>query len=106
TADQKMIFSPGGLLVFQGGMEFFNPANWELDTAHEELILTFPQTDIDKLQIFKLYIGQGVKAFYPAQKQVVYHFDTETAALNIGGWDYSKVPQNTAEPTPPEPVLK
>src|SRR3954468_9169096 len=52
----KMIFEPGGRLSFQGGLEFFNPGQWALDPARQELRLTFPQAADEKLQIFALYL--------------------------------------------------
>src|SRR5690242_8728601 len=40
--NRQMIFGPGGQLTFQGGLEFFNPAHWELDADNQELKITMP----------------------------------------------------------------
>jgi hypothetical protein len=104
----RMIFSPDGRLTFEGGMEFFNPGHWDLNPMQKELILTLPQASDEKLQIFKLSVGDGVKRFDREAKRVVYHFDAETSALNIAGWNYSKVMTRpaSAPQVAPEPVLK
>jgi len=99
------MFRPGGQLIFQGGLEFFNPAQWELDPARQELRITMPSADVDKLQIFQMYVGQGVKAFDHTRKQVTFHFDPDTWSLNVGGWMYSKE-NKPAGGTDAEPVLK
>jgi len=68
------------------------------------LVITLAQAPDAKLDIFKMYVGDGVESFDRAQKRVTYHFDEETATLNIGGWTYSKV--NTVKPNiAPEPTL-
>ena len=100
-----MVFKPGGRLTFQGGMEFFNPGHWGWDASRKELRITLPQAPDDKLQIFKLYVGDGVKSFDRAQKQVTYLFDDQTAVLNVAGWMFYKVDKTTVQ-TAPEPVLK
>jgi len=106
-ASSQMIFGPDGQLTFKGGLGFFNPGRWELDVDRQELKITLPQAEDDKLQIFKLYIGDGVKALDRPNKQVTYNFNAETWNLNVGGWIYSKVDAASA-PTPPaaEPVFK
>ncbi len=85
-----MVFAPGGQLTFHGGLEFYNPGRWELDPAQQELRLSFPETDVDRLRIFQLSVGDGVKAFDRVRKQVTYHFDEQTWTLNVGGWPYTK----------------
>jgi hypothetical protein len=102
---RKIVFEPGGRVTFQGGLEFFNPGQWELDPGRQELRMLFPAADDDKLQIFQMYVGDGVKAFDRAAKQVTYHFDDQTWMLNVGGWAYSKA-DKTAIEAPSEPVLK
>jgi hypothetical protein len=102
---RKMIFESGGKLTFEGGLVFFNPARWDLDPLRHELHLIFPQTDDEKLQIFKLYIGEGVKALDRPGKQVVYQFTDDTYSLNIAGWEFSKSAQGSIN-TVPEPQLK
>jgi len=102
---KQLIFGPGGTLQFSGGLEYFNPGRWELDSEQHELILTFPQADDEKLQIFQLYVGDGVKAFDRRQQRITYAFDDQTWSLNVGGWVYSK-PEAPVAPLPPEPVLK
>src|SRR5579864_6428788 len=87
----QAIFKANGDLTFQGGMEFYNPGHWEWDPMRHRLMITLPQAPDAKLDIFKMYVGDGVEAFDRAQKRVTYHFDDETATLNIGGWMYSKV---------------
>jgi len=102
---RQMIFGPGGQLTFQGGLEFYNPGHWQVDADRQELILTLPQADVDKLQVFQMYLHDGVKAFDPARKQITYHFDDQTWTLNIGGWVYSKADRAGVQPEA-EPVLK
>jgi hypothetical protein len=105
AAPRQLIFEAGGILTFQNGLEFYNPGQWELDVPKQELTLTFPQVDVDKLQVFQLYLHEGVKALRPAQKQVVYHFDDQTWQLNIAGWMYSKTEKPVLQALPEEPVL-
>jgi hypothetical protein len=100
-----MIFEAGGRLHFEGGLEYYNPATWELDPARETLVLTLPAAPQEKLDIFKMYVGDGVQAFDRAHKQVTYHFNAQTWELNMAGWPYHK-PDATAPPPLAEPVLK
>ena len=87
---KRLIFESGGTLKFEGGLDYFNPGKWELDSARRELKITLPDADDDKLQIFQLYVGDGVKAFDRACKRITYFFDDQTWSLNVGGWQYSK----------------
>jgi hypothetical protein len=102
---RQMVFAPGGQVTFQGGLEFFNPGQWSLDPDHQELKITFPSAPEEKLDIFHLLVGQGVRAFDRNQKQVTYHFDEQTWTLNIAGWIYSK-PEKPATQPDAEPVLR
>jgi hypothetical protein len=102
---KQMIFESGGRLMFRGSFEYFNPAEWQLDAARQELRITFPSTPNEKLDIFHLYVGQGVVAFDRALKEVTYHFDEKTWDLNIAGWTYSK-PDNPAAAPLAEPVIR
>jgi len=106
---QQMAFLPDGELRFKGGLEFYNPGRWALDPGEQELRITLPEADVDKLQVFQLYVHDGVKAFHPALKEIIYHFDEQTWDLNVGGWTYSKTDSTpspaSAEPEA-EPVLK
>jgi len=101
---KTMIFEPGGKLTFEGGLDYFNPAEWQLDSQNKELKLSFPQTPNEKLDIFHMYVGQGVQAFNRARKEVTYHFDAQTWSLLIAGWTYSK-PDNPIAAPLAEPVL-
>lgn len=100
----QIAFTSDGQLTFKGGFEFFNPGLWSLDEAAKELRLTFPQATDEKLDIFRVSRGEGLKNFDRKQKQVVYDFDMETGQLNVGGWMFSKE-QATPEGLPAEPVL-
>jgi hypothetical protein len=102
-----LIFEPGGQLKFQGGLEYYNPATWRLDPDRQELTISLPGAPNEKLDIFKLYVGEGVKAFDRAQKQVTYHFDATIWDLNVAGWPYhkSETSNNSAAPLA-EPVFK
>ncbi len=100
-----MTFEPGGRVAFAGGLDFLNPAQWVLDPARRELRITFPQTPDEKLQIFQLYVGEGVKALDRRQKQVTYSFDEETHNLLVAGWSYTKAGGAIRQPEE-EPVLK
>ena len=101
----QMVFEPGGQLSFGGDLQFFNPARWSLDTNTQELKITLPNAPDEKLDIFHMYLGEGVKAFDRAKKEVTYHFDDQTWTLNIAGWMYSKV-EKQAVPIDVEPVVK
>jgi len=101
----KMIFKANGELAFQGGMEFYNPVHWDVDKINKKLILTMPQAPDPKLDIFKMYVGDGVQSFDRAQKKVTYHFDEQTTTLNIAGWIFSKV-DNSKVDIPAEPTLR
>src|ERR1700739_1918475 len=46
---KRMIFEPSGQLSFRGGLEFFNPAEWSLDTNQHELKIRLPNTPNEKL---------------------------------------------------------
>lgn len=100
-----MIFEPTGGLVFRGGFEFFNPARWTLDKSQRELQLSFPNAPDEKLDLFHMYLKDGVKSFNRKEKTVSYVFDAETSSLNIVGWIYSK-PEAAPAPLEAEPVLK
>jgi hypothetical protein len=107
AAGSQMIFDPSGRLVFRGGLVYFNPAQWTLDRDRRELIITLPETPNEKLDIFHMSVGDGVKSFDRAQKRVTYRFEEGTTALNIAGWMYSKQSQPVASPsTEAEPILK
>lgn len=102
-----MIFGAGGALTFEGGLGYFNPGHWELAEDRQELLITLPQADDEQLQIFQMYVGDGVKAFNRAQKQVIYPFTAQTWSLNVAGWVYSKTDPTTDTPIPSvEPVFK
>ena len=103
---RQMIFGADGSVIFHGGMEFFGPGRWELDPDRQELILTLDQAPDEKLQIFQMDVGDGVKAFDPARKRITYHFDTQTWALDIAGWPYSKEDKLAPAPAEAEPVLQ
>lgn len=99
------VFDSGGALTFSGALETYNPAQWDLDAGTHELHITFPALPNKKLQIFQLYVGQGIKSFQPAQKQITFTFKRETWTLNMAGWDYSKVDQAPKYQVEPEPVI-
>jgi len=101
-----IVFEANGQVAFEGSAATFNPGSWRLDRDRHELTITLPDARDDQLDIFHLNLGDGVKAFHRAQKQVVYDMTEETSTLNFAGWFYEK-PQ-AAEPLAPqdEPVLK
>jgi hypothetical protein len=100
---KKLIFEAGGRLTFEGGLEFYNPGRWSLSEDLQELIIALPEADVDRLRVFQMNLGSGVKAFDPSSKQITYHLDEQTWTLNVGGWVYTKqdVPIETAAPQPP-----
>ncbi len=103
---QYAVFDGSGNLSFEGGLQTYNPAHWDLDAERHELRITFPSLSNKQLQIFQLYVGQGIKAFDPHNKQIVYVFQLDTWTLNIAGWDYSK-PDNSVVPAQEtDPVFK
>src|ERR1700722_1378205 len=59
----RAIFKANGDLTFQGGMEFYNPGHWDWDPIRHRLMITLPQAPDAKLDIFKMYVGDGVEAF-------------------------------------------
>jgi hypothetical protein len=101
----KMNFMPNGRLEFQNGFGFYNPAHWDFDPMKKLLYVTMPYTPDEKLQIFKLYVGDGVKAVDRERKQITYDFTSQTDTLNIGGWLYTKA-EHGAVNVPVEPTLK
>jgi len=101
----RMIFKANGELVFQGGLEFYNPGRWDWDPLRKQLFVTLPQAPDPKLDIFKMYVGDGVQAFDRTKKQVTYAFDDQTTTLNVAGWTYSKVDTSKVE-VPAEPTLR
>src|SRR5689334_11531377 len=62
TKEELLVFSPGGDVTFKGGLEFYNPGRWSLDSGREELHITLPQADVDRLHAFQLSVGDSVKA--------------------------------------------
>ncbi len=102
---KQMIFTSDGGLTFRGGLEFYNPAEWTLDPDQHELKITLANVPDEKLDIFHMYIGDGVKAFDRKRKEVTYEFDDQTWSLNVAGWTYSK-PDKPASTPLAEPVLK
>lgn len=105
----RMIFASNGQLSFEGGLQFFNPARWDYNPMSDELVLSFPQTDDSKLQVFKLSVGSGVKALDRPGKRVTYTFNHDTAELDVGGWVFSRAVPAAATPAiriAPEPTLR
>ncbi len=100
------VFNSNGSVTFKGGLHSYNPARWELNAERHELNLTFPSATNEALQVFQLYVGQGVKAFRPAQKQITYAFTRDTWTLNIAGWDYSKPDNSLKQFIETDPVIK
>ena len=98
AAAKQMIFTSDGGLTFRGGFEYYNPANWKLDENREELVIAFPSAPNEKLDIFHMYVGDGVQAFNRSQKEVTYHFDADTWSLNLAGWSYSKADKTDSGP--------
>jgi hypothetical protein len=86
----QMIFAPDGTLTFKNSLTFYNPAAWTLDESRHELHITLPNADYDRLQVFQMAVGDGVKAFNPSLKQITYDFTLETWSLPVAGWTYSK----------------
>lgn len=99
-------FDAAGSLTFSGALLGYNPARWDLDAANHELTITFPSISNERLQIFQLYVGQGIKSFHPQAKQIVYAFMKDTWTLNIGGWEYTKYDTAPKQQAEPEPTFK
>jgi hypothetical protein len=99
----RMIFKENGELTFQNGLDFYNPGQWTWDRLRQELIIRLPQAPDRKLDIFKMYVGDGIQSFDRAQKKITYRFDDQTASLNMAGWIYTKIdpsrPHVEEEPT-------
>ena len=102
---KQIIFETNGQVIFRGGMEYFNPGTWELNANAHELKIAFPQTPNEKLDIFHMYLGNGIKAFDRPRKEITYQFDAGTWELNVAGWTYSK-PDKVSAPPEAEPVIK
>lgn len=102
---KEVIFAPGGTVTFRNGLEFFNPARWELDERQHELTLLLPNASDQRLDIFHMYLGQGVKRFDRPGKRVTFDFSWHTDALNIAGWTYTKT-ETLAPHIESEPVFK
>jgi hypothetical protein len=54
-----MTLRSDGSAVFQGGLEYLNPARWEWNPMRKQLTLTFPRITEDKQQVFQLYVGKA-----------------------------------------------
>ncbi len=103
---KQLTFNSDGSLRFKGALEFFNPGQWTLREDRGELQIILPAADDEKLQIFKLYVGDGVKGFDRIQKQITYHFDDQIWELNIAGWIYSKAGAALMIPPVAEPTIQ
>jgi hypothetical protein len=106
ASGSRMVFESDGRVIFSGGLAYYNPAQWSLDRGRRELMLTFPQTPNEKLDIFHMNVGDGVKAFDRKQKQATYKWDEETDTLNVAGWMFSKPVRSAPAAPADEPVLK
>jgi hypothetical protein len=102
----QAVFARDGRLTFKNALESYNPATWAIDAPSEELKITFSSVSLEAMQIFQLYVGQGVKAFHPQGRSVTYAFTSDTWTLNIAGWEYRKQHFHAPEPLPPEPVFR
>jgi hypothetical protein len=102
----RLLLRPGGTAVFQGGMEFLNPAEWDWDPMRKKLFITLPHASDKQMQIFYMYIGHGVQYVDLAHKTVAYHFDDQTSGLNVAGWIFNRPRPALPSAIPAEPVLK
>jgi hypothetical protein len=105
TRQLQMILRPNGELQFQGGMSFLNPGYWDFDPVRNTLVLSFPQAPDEKLQVFKLYIGQGVESLDRPGKRVIYRYTETTDSLNVAGWTFTKLDLSKPD-IAPEPTLR
>ncbi|HVO32439.1 MAG TPA: hypothetical protein VMU17_00905 [Elusimicrobiota bacterium] len=103
---RKMIIEKDGNMRFDGGLEFFNPATWQWSADRQELEISMPAAEDDKLQIFKMYVGDGVKSVDRRRHLVAYHFDQHTDTLNVAGWNFTKAESNPIPAAEPEPTIR
>jgi hypothetical protein len=101
----QMVLKKEGGVEFKNGLGFYNPGHWDFDPMRNILTLTLPYASDERLQIFKLYVGDGVKAFDRERKQVHYDFTAQTDTLNVGGWLFTRAEHGTVD-IPAEPTLK
>jgi hypothetical protein len=104
----KMILKGDGSVIFQGGLEYLNPGQWDWNPMRKQLTLTLPRANESQLQVFQLSVGDGVKYFDPRSKAVTYDFTDTTDSLNVAGWMYTRGEsgQRGQAAIQPEPTLK
>jgi hypothetical protein len=93
----RLVFEPGGSLLFQVGFEFWNPARWEYDSASGELRITIPTlSQQDTLALAEDVRRGDMKRFDAKTKTAVYQYTDSTFALTFAGVIYTR-----RSPTPP-----
>ena len=89
--EMRLVFEPGGTLVFQVGFEFWNPARWQYDATAHELRVTIPKLRSEDVATFQEDVDRGaVKSFDVKKKVVTYQFSDSTRALDFAGFLYSR----------------
>ena len=90
-ASMKLIFEPGGRLQFEGGYEFWNPAEWRYDEATCELWVTIKKIDNSALSVFDEHVKKGwLKRVDRKKKAIVYHLGPRTNDLVFQGFHFFK----------------
>lgn len=87
----RVIFRPGGRLIFENGFEFYNPARWEYNPNRDELRITITVPKGDDLSALQYHAETGrIKRIDAEQGQIYYDFREETVQLNFSGWEFFK----------------
>jgi hypothetical protein len=93
----RLVFDPGGSLLFQVGFEFWNPARWQYDSAAGELRITIPSLSQQDARALAEDVRRGdIKRFDAKAKTVVYQYTDSTFSLTFAGVIYGR-----RSPTPP-----
>ncbi len=84
-----LIFRPDGRLTFAGGFEYWNPAQWQYDSAVGELRITIPKLSAKDTGTLQEDLRQGfIKRFDPRAKTVTYEYSDSTFTLTLAGFVY------------------
>ena len=87
----RMLFKPGGRLIFEDGFEYHNPAAWRYSPDLEELTLAITVSKDFDFSSYKSQVELGrIKRFDPLKGEIVYKFTPRTKSIAFAGWIFSK----------------
>lgn len=87
----RMVFEPGGKLIFEEGFEFHNPATWAYNSELEELRLKITLPEKYDLKVLEFQLEKGrIKKFDAEKGEIYYSFPSGTKRLDFSGWIFFK----------------